>query len=371
VSDDLPYAVAFSVFPGIGPVRYRLLCEFFGSARAAWNATPADLTGAGLGQGLTSAFDAFRKSFDRAAYQKELVRLHVAPLLYSDPRYPPLLKQISDAPFLLYVLGKKTDHPVDMQKTVAVVGTRRATAYGREMAGRIAGDLASAGVTVVSGMAFGVDAAAHRAAIEAGGKTVAVLGCGVDVIAPRTNETLYRAIADGAGAVVSEMPLGLRPVKGMFPARNRIISGLSLGTVIVEGTEISGALITARYAADQGREVFAVPGPVTNRYSQASSLLIRNGATLACSAADVLDGLGIPVPPAVPQSGNAFGMQTVTPQEGRILDVLADGREHIDSIVRKSGMPAATVAAAVTVLELRSRICRYGENIYGLPGKRR
>jgi DNA processing protein len=206
-----------------------------------------------------------------------------------DSRYPKLLREIPDPPEVLYVLG--TGSKINLEKTIAVVGTRHVTPYGVAMTKKLVTDLVARGFTIVSGLAYGVDAVAHRAAIAAAGKTIAVLGCGIDIIAPAVNTELYWRIARGNGAVVSEIPPGVRPGKKKFVTRNRIISGLSLGIVVIEGTDHSGALITAKYAAEQGREVFAVPGPVTSEYSRASSILLKNGAKLVESVSDILEEL--------------------------------------------------------------------------------
>jgi len=278
MTDEKRYWVAFSVFPGIGPVRFRLLLEHFGSAKKAWGAP------------LSNTFVDFRKKFDIDEYLEKLEHLHVSVLTPSDSKYPKLLKEISDPPFLLYIRGKNTGEPINLDKTIAVVGTRNITPYGQEVTRRLVAGLVAHGFTIVSGMAYGVDAVAHQAAIDAGGKTIAVLGCGIDIIAPPSNARLYREIGEeGHGAIVSEMPLGLKPDKGMFVARNRIISGLSLGVVVTEGAGDSGALITARNAGEQGREVFAVPGPITSPYSRGPAQLIKKGATLVESVEDILD----------------------------------------------------------------------------------
>jgi len=278
MTDEKRYWVAFSVFPGIGPVRFRLLLEHFGSAKKAWEAP------------LSDKFIHFRKTFDIDEYLEKLEHLHVSVLTLNDPKYPKLLKEISDPPFLLYIRGKNTGEPINLDQTIAVVGTRNITRYGEEVTRKIVKGLVANGFTIVSGMAYGVDAIAHQTAIDSGGKTIAVLGCGIDIIAPEGNARLYRAIGEeGHGAIVSEMPLGLRPDKGMFVARNRIISGLSLGVVVTEGAGDSGALITARNAGEQGREVFAVPGPITSPYSRAPAQLIKKGATLVETVEDILD----------------------------------------------------------------------------------
>lgn len=261
--------VGFSVFPGIGPVRFRLLLEQFGSAKKAWHA---------LG-----------KTFDIDEYLRKLEKLHVSVLTLNNPKYPKLLGQIDDPPFVLYVRGRGTK--INLEKTIAVVGTRNMTRYGEEVTRRLVTELVARGFTIVSGMAYGVDAVAHWAALNAGGKTIAVLGCGIDIITPSSNASLYWAIVNGGGAVVSEMPLGLRPAKGLFVVRNRIISGLSRGVLVTEGADDSGALITARNAGEQGREVFAIPGPITSRYSRGPARLLKNGAKLVESADDIIEEL--------------------------------------------------------------------------------
>lgn len=278
MTEEQSFWVAFSVFPGIGPVRFGHLLDTYGTAKAAWFSP------------LSDKFLHFRKTFDLDEYLEKLDTLHVSVLTLSDQKYPKLLKEISDPPFVLYIRGKNTGEPIDLDKTIAVVGTRKITPYGQEVTRKLVTGLVAHGFTIVSGMAYGVDAVAHQSAIDAGGKTIAVLGCGIDIIAPPSNARLYRAIGEeGHGAIVSEMPLGLTPDKGRFVARNRIISGLSLGVVVTEGANDSGALITARNAGEQGREVFAVPGPITSALSKGPAKLIKAGAKLVEQVEDILD----------------------------------------------------------------------------------
>lgn len=204
-----------------------------------------------------------------------------------DPHYPKLLAEIPDPPEKLYVRGSAGK--IDLTKTIAIVGSRENTPYGHRVTKQLVIDLVKNGFTIISGLARGIDTIAHLAAIAAGGKTIAVLGCGIDIIAPSSNARLYWKIAGGHGAIVSEIAPGIRPDKKRFVTRNRIISGLSLGVVVIEGTEKSGTLITAKYAAEQGREVFAVPGPITEKTSRASSILLKNGAKVVESASDILE----------------------------------------------------------------------------------
>lgn len=215
----------------------------------------------------------------------------IVTLTINSPLYPRLLKEISDPPNILYVRGRGPK--INLEKTIAVVGTRHPTLYGRTVTKKIVTELVEHGFTIVSGLAYGVDTIAHETAIAAGGKTIAVLGCGIDIIAPQGNTDLYWRIADGHGAIVGEIPLGVRPDKKKFVTRNRIISGLSLGVVVTQGARKSGSLITARYAAEQGREVFALPGPVTSIYSGAASFLLKNGAKLVESVSDIIEEFSI------------------------------------------------------------------------------
>jgi DNA processing protein len=360
--------IGFSIFPGIGPVRFKLLLQYFKSASAAWHAPVSEFETIHMPAKLTAEFDHFRKTYDLDGYITQLGKLHVSVLPITNPKYPPLLKQISDAPFLLYVRGQKGDHPVNLHRTIAVVGTRQITPYGKDMTRRITEGLVAYGFTIVSGLAYGVDAVAHRSAIGAGGKTIAVLGCGIDIIAPPSNEKLYYDIINGNGAVISEMPLGLRPSKGLFPARNRIISGLSLGVVVTEGAFDSGALITARNAGEQGREVFAVPGPVTSPYSKGPSRLLRNGATLVETADDVVEALGLEIRKGMKKSGSEKEQYMAqTKEEKAIFDLVQqNGQMHIDEVVRLTGLTIQVVGATLTVLEMKGIVRDNGENLYGL-----
>lgn len=363
MNGDTAYFVAFSLFPGIGPVRFKLLYDYFGSAKAAWEAPLSELKAIKLGDRLSEQLVYFRKTLDIASYFSQLEKLHVVPLTIMDAKYPALLREIPDAPFVLYVLGKKREHPLHLERTIAVVGARRMSPYGREVTERFVTELVSEGFTIVSGMAYGIDAAAHWAAIHAGGGTIAVLGCGIDIIAPPGNARLYQEIAGGGGAIVSEMPLGHKPLKGLFPARNRIISGLSLGTLVIEGADDSGALITARNAAEQGREVFAVPGPITSALSRAPARLIKNGATLVESVDDILEVLGMKKSAAESAQKRRIGS---TKEEQMILDTLSETRRQIDDLVRLTGLTAQNVAAILTILEIRGLVRDYGENVFGL-----
>jgi len=357
------YVLAFSVFPGIGPVRFKALISYFGSAKNAWTASDNALADIGLSPKLYASFIQFRARFTIESYKHFLHNKHIRTLAICDPGYPKRLANITDAPIVLYVCGIAPFELLSYPKMLGIVGTRRITPYGREITQTLTSELVGCGWTIVSGMAYGVDSAAHTATLDLGGPTIAVLGCGVDIIAPASNEPLYNKLISRKNClVISEMPPGHRPLKGLFPARNRIISGLSLGIVVTEGAGDSGALITARYAGDQGREVFAVPGPITSAYSQAANILIKNGATLVDSAKDIEEAFGYQ------SSGKEIQKTWYIPKnitEQCILNVLQEERLHIDIIVSRTKLPASDILSTLSILELTGIIKDYGEKIFG------
>lgn len=364
MDDELQYWVSFSVFPGIGPVRFSLLLNYFGSAKKAWKSSIADLINIGLGQKLSHDFDIFRNKFNTKHYLSTLKDEQIIPITRYHSHYPKLLKEISDPPIVLFVKGKKGNHTINLIKTIGVVGTRKITRYGEEVTKILTEGLVANGYTVISGLAYGVDAIAHSSALGAGGDTIAVLGCGVDIIAPPSNKLLYEQIINsGHGAIISEMPPGHKPSKGLFPARNRIISGLSLGIIVTEGANDSGSLITARYAADQGREVFAVPGPITSPYSQAGAMLIKDGAHLVQSADDVVSILG-----GIPQKINKlkanYNPQTLSEQ--RIISYLEKQCSdcHINEIIKATNLTSSEIGATLSILELKGVVKHLGDGMY-------
>lgn len=278
-----PYYLGFSHFPGVGPMKFKALMEFFGSVERAYCA-PMDKLLTVVGEKLALKFAEFRNTFDPVARLDELGNKGISVLTTEDDSYPDDLKNISDPPICLYVKGKLTPSVF-----FSIVGTRTPTQYGCKVTCDFAYTLSKVGITVVSGLALGVDAIAHKGALDAGGKTVAVLGCGVDVVYPPGNRPLYEDIVANAGAIISEFPPGQRVTKGLFVARNRIVSGISKGILIVEGGEHSGTLITARFAADQGRDVFVIPGPITSDMSRAPNLLIKHGARLVVNPREIIE----------------------------------------------------------------------------------
>jgi DNA processing protein len=336
---DLPWWLALNRVRGVGPVRFQLLLEAFGSARAAWGASSADWRAVGIDERTAAFFARQRAKIQPEAELETLARLRVAALRLMDPAYPRLLKEIPAPPPLIYVRGRL--EPGD-ELALAVVGTRRVTAYGRTVTERLAGELAAQGVTVVSGLARGVDTCAHTAALAAGGRTIAVQGCGPDLVYPPENARLAARIVE-QGAVVTEFPPGAQPEAGNFPARNRIISGLTLATLVTEAPKASGALITARFAAEQGRDVFAVPGAITSPGSAGTNRLIQDGAKLIMEVEDALAELNLSQAPQQMELREALPADAT---EAALVSLLraAGDPQHIDDLCRASGLPVAQVS---------------------------
>lgn len=278
-------------------------------------------------------------------------------IIPTDPEYPQRLKLIHDPPDHLDILGEIK--PED-DLALAVVGTRKFTSYGREVTEKIVGELVAAGLTIVSGLARGIDTIAHEVALNAGGRTIAVLGSGIKVIYPPENKELFDKITKN-GAIVSEFPAEAEPAYFTFPRRNRIISGLCLGTLVIEGAQDSGTLITAKEALDQGREVFAVPGSIFSRVSFAPHELIRHGAHLIISAADILEILDIEARSKMQEAGRKF---SDSEEERALLEILESGPKHIDELVRESGLSAASVGAVLAMMEIKGWVKNMGKQEY-------
>lgn len=349
--DERKYWLGFSVFPGIGPKRFFLLLEKFGNAQDAWSAREKDIKEP-LGAILTQKFLAFRKTFSIEDYSKKLSKSDVSFTTLLDKAYPPKLKQIDTPPFVLYYKGKL--HSDDTyHQSVGVVGTRRVTGYGAEVTKVFTEGLVDAGCMIVSGLAMGVDAIAHRTTIENKGYTIAVLGCGVDCCSPRENSQLYQMIIDSGGAIVSEFPLGQAPSKGSFPSRNRIIAGLSDAVLVTEGAGDSGALITAEFAKKYGRKVFAVPGQITSSLSKGPLTLIQKGARLVTSGRDILKELNITANPPSRRLRRAKGD---TKEEQKVLDLLQNESLQFDLLVSRAKIMPTQLSIVLSVLEMRGVI---------------
>lgn len=349
--------VRLSLVSGVGPRTRKTLLDQLGTAEAVFQATPSELRALpGIGPKLARAIIEAR-SLDVAA---ELTRCHdhgIDIVADADERYPPLLREIHDPPGVLYVRGELTPHDA---LSIAIVGTRHATQYGLAQAERLAEGLARAGLTIVSGMARGIDAAAHRGALRAGGRTLAVLGSGLLNLYPPEHHQLADEIS-ASGALLSEAPPGSPPQSGAFPQRNRIITGLSLGVIVVEAALRSGALISAEHAMEQGREVFAVPGRVDSRTSRGCHRLLREGAKLVEGVDDVLQELG-PLVQAAPQDDGRVirhpAELQLNDQEQSVLNAIREDATSMDEIVSSSGLPVQRVLATISVLEMRRLVRR-------------
>lgn len=355
--NDIIFLNALNRIHFLGPVRIGALIRHCGSACSAWSAQASKLEQIPELNGLVEKLQEERRLIDPGIEWRRLQNLGICCLTLDNPAYPYLLKQVTHPPPLLYSLGSW----INESAVVAIVGSRRCTVYGREIARRLAGELALAGITVVSGLALGVDTAAHQGALASGGRTIAVLGCGLDRCYPPSNTGLMKAIRAN-GAVLSEFPLDTRPLPQHFPQRNRIISGLSLGTVVVEATQKSGALITANYALEQNREVFAVPGHVDSPYSRGCHRLLKEGARLVETYTDILEELQILPITAAAEAAAAGSAKICTEAEENLLKLISHQPQQIDEIIRLSGLNAGQIGTLLLELELKGLVRQ-------LPGK--
>ena len=351
--DEKKYWIGFNLVKGIGAVRFKQVQSYFGDLSKAWHAPIEVFHEIGLPGRVLKNFDALRGEIDLDRMYEKINESDVKVLTLLDPDYPALLKEIDQSPPVIYIRGSLT--PAD-EFAVAMVGTRRVTAYGQQVTRDTSTYLAGHGLTIVSGMARGVDALAHQHALQAGGRTIAVLGCGVDVIYPPEHRRLAEAIIEN-GALISDYPLGTQPEGINFPPRNRIIAGLSLATIVVEAGERSGALITADFAVEQGRDVFAVPGNVFSPASRGTNRLIQKGAYVMVSPQDVLDVLDLS---QVEDYKDARQVLPADTTEARILQVMDYEPIHIDEICNEVGLPVEKVSAALTMMELKGMVQHVG-----------
>jgi DNA processing protein len=356
------YWVGFSLVKGIGPSRLRALWVYFNhDMEAAWHADSQDLLNAGLGEQALATFLHFRKAPNLEPVFERIQKAHARICTLDDDEYPALLKEVPDGPPIFYIRGQL--FPED-DLSLAIVGTRKSTTYGEQVTRRMATAMAQARVTIISGLARGLDTIAHEAALAAGGRTIAVMGNGIEQIYPSENRALAtKIIEEGVGAVITEYPPGTPPIAENFPARNRIISGLSLGVLIVEAPSSSGALLTAQFALEQNREVFAVPGNITSPNSQGTNRLIQEGAKLVMHPEDILEELNL----------SRYTLQTRqavksivpdSPEEARLLALIALEPLHIDEISIQSNLPIYQVASMMTMLELKGLVQSVGPMIF-------
>lgn len=343
----------------LSPRAAAALVERFGGPEAVFEASESELKSVDrlTDKGLAKILGPTPAALDRDLDTIEQLGLTVIPLL--SPDYPSCLKEIYDPPIVLYVNGNILESD---KHSIAIVGSRRATVYGRSVAEKIAQDLAARGLTVVSGGARGIDTAAHKGVLAAGGRTIAFLGCGIDVTYPAENKKLFEAMSE-SGAVVSEFPLGAHPEPWRFPPRNRLISGMSLGVLVCQSPEASGALITAGYAAEQGKDTYAVPGNVDDERNRGCHKLIQEGALLVQDAKDIFRELGLDNDEDGPRQ-LALPVERLNEQERDIAALLSLEPVPMDEIIEKTGLSAPMVSGTLTILEMKNVIRRVPGNAY-------
>ena len=374
MTDDTKYAVAFHRIPGIGRARIKLMRERFGSLGAAWGVSASGLRDAGLDGKTVGHIVEARPGISPDEEVANLERAGITVIVPEDgpddrpddrpdaAAYPRLLREIYDPPAVLYVRGTLLEED---ESALTVVGTRRVTSYGREVTMRLVGDLSSHGVAIVSGLARGVDALAHEAALSAGGRTLAVMACGLDMVYPTSHTSLARRIVE-QGAILSDYPLGTKPKPENFPRRNRILAGLTMGTLVVEAPDRSGALITARYAMEEGRDVFAVPGSILSPAGKGTNRLIQDGAKLVMGYEEILEEMHI---------GTAPRQLTMAPvlvedeTEAALLRLLSQEPTHIDELRRDMGLPMADVSSTLAMMELKGMVRQSGAMTYVFSGE--
>lgn len=354
---DLPYIIALHSVDGLGAIRLRRILDYFQDPKLAWSkSTDQELKNLGVPENVIALLHHARKNLDPERYYQSILDSQIKILTINDPNYPDPLKQIYNPPAVLYYRGEILEKD---ENAIGIVGTRKVSGYGRTITQRFAFELAQNGFTIVSGLAKGVDTIAHNAAIQAQGRTLAILGGGLNQIFPLENIGLAKKISDGFGAVISEYPPDASSLPGNFPQRNRIIAALSKGVVVTEAAEDSGSMITARLALEYGKEVFAVPGPITSELSRGPSNLIKDGAKLTFSTDDILAEFG----KLVKNSPAQVDLRNLTDIEKLILENL-DESKHIDQICRDLQKPAPEITAALIKMEIKSVVLTLGGGVY-------
>jgi len=350
---DLKFWVSFSRIPGIGRVKTSQLLAYFTSLENAWKAPIAELRKAGLDSRTSESIVNLRPKIFPDIEIENIHRYKIKAVTCKSSDYPQRLKEIDDYPTVIYIRGSllSTD-----DCCLAVVGTRRPTMYGRQVTEEIVSNLARNGITIVSGLARGIDSVAHKTSLEAGGRTVAVFGCGLDIVYPAENANLARAIME-RGALLSEYPLGVRPKADNFPRRNRIMSGLSLGVLAIEAGESSGALITANQALEQNRDVFAIPGSIFSPMSKGTNRLIQEGAKLVNNYIDILEELN---PNIIVQQMDMEEIIASNNTESVLLKQLGKEPMHIDELCRSAGLEAPVVSSTLALMELKGMVKQVG-----------
>ena len=355
-NNDKKYYNAFNFIPQIGPIRFKKLISHFKSMEDAWNAGASELYGTGIEENIIEKIIAGRKNIFPDQEFEKLEKENIKIMTIGDDLYPALLKETHGAPVVLYFKGEIRKDNL----AVAIVGPRKVSIYGQQVASQFAGELSKTGLTIISGMALGVDSIAHTECIKLKNRTVAVLGGGIDTasIYPSSNRQMAESIISGGGTVISEYPIGTPPLKQHFPARNRIISGLSLGTLVVEASERSGALITARFALEQNREVFAIPGSIFSKNSEGTNSLIKLGAKLTSNPEDILEELGLEFTAEIKKTREIVPDNA---EEKLILENLSpDGPIQIDKLAKTVAMNTSALSSLLTLMEIKGKVKNVG-----------
>lgn len=356
------YLVALQQVSGLGPIRLKLLLEYFSDSKLAWEASIKDWQEIKVPHTVIQAWQESKKTTIPDQLLESILNQGIKVISIFDPEYSTLLKEIHDPPIVLYYFGENLE--VFKRKSLGVVGTRQITSYGRLMTERFINSLVNAGLVIVSGLARGVDTVAHQETLKAKGQTIAVLGGGLNQIFPSENTNLVKEIARNGGLVISEFSPNEPSLPGNFPARNRIISGLSVGVLVTEAAIESGSLITARCALEQGREVYALPGPITSSQSIGTLNLIKQGAKLVTEPEEILEDLGMEQVESGKLKVKSQKMQNITEVERRVLDFLSLESRQVDEICRELKLPAGVVAASLVKMEIFGLIKNLGGGVY-------
>lgn len=351
---EVKYWLGFNYVSGIGPAKVQALLGYFGSLDRAWRASDEQLRDIGLDSRAIQSFNDVRQNFDLEGYCAQIEASGVSVLTWESEAYPDLLREIPASPPVLFLRGQY--EPID-RWAIAVVGTRRLSAYGRQVTRDLVEGLVRNGITIVSGLARGIDAVAHRTALEEGGRTIAVMASGIDKVYPAEHRDMAREIVNGHGVIVTDYPYGAEPESAHFPARNRLISGLSLGVLVVEAGEKSGALITSRFALEQNREVFAVPGNIHSPVSVGTNRLIQQGGKLVTRVDDILEELNLRM---VAEQAVAQVILPESAEEAALISQLSSQPVHVDDLQRLTGMPSSLVSSTLTIMELKGMVQQVG-----------
>lgn len=358
----MKYLNALNKINGLGPQKMKILLDFFGSSKNTWEASFEDLAKSGIGESLANKIASERKNINPDEEMEKLDKENIRIIDFGNSSYPPLLREIPSAPYILYVKSDLELSEIFSGYLISIVGSRKMTSYGKQVAYSFSRDLATSGITVVSGMAIGIDAEAHLGALEAKGKTIAVLGSSLEDsnIGPRSNYNLSRRIIE-SGALVSDFPLGTPSIPFNFPARNRLMAGLALGTLIVEAQMESGSLITANLALEFNREVFSVPGPIFSESSQGTNKLIKSGAKLVTSVQDILGELNLEKRVEIEKARKII---PDSPEEEMILKNLGSEAVHIDKLIKLTRLKTASILSTLAMMEMKGMIKDIGGQNY-------